>query len=158
MNEIKPANTNESTAQKRAKSEKIDEPSHIFEGWFFKIEPFHWEIFGISKREFVKNKKPYLAWAIDRPETLTVFPGYIFYERTGPQKYVQIAACWQEGGTKTQLVEAHQGEWGNALPRRAIVTTTDALRLWLQTGVPPASAYTVDKANSKAGLMAWQLK
>lgn len=145
------------SAISRGKSKKIDEPAKYFDHWFFDIQPYHWEIFGVSKREFVKDKKPYLAWAIDVPETTTVFAGYIFYKKHHPEVFAQVVATWLDKTTKEPMVEVHTGQTCEPAERRGLVLSSHELRQWLETGKAPISREIVDLANSRGGLFAWGL-
>ena len=141
---------------KKQKSVKVENPDVMFLDWAFAIEKHHWGIFGLTKREFTKDKKKYMAWAIDKPETTTVFPGYIFYRKEYPTQYAQVAACWVDDSTAQEVVEVHHGCTASQ-QRGAVLVTTAALRQWLKTGETPPTIRMIDRANSKAGLMAWRL-
>lgn len=145
------------SAISRGKSKKIDDPEKYFENWFFDIQPYHWGIFGVSKREFVKDKKPYLAWAIDTPETTTVFAGYIFYKKHHPEMFAQVVATWLDKTTKEPMVEVHAGQTCAPAERNGLVLSSHDLRQWLKTGKTPISRETVDLANSRGGRFAWEL-
>lgn len=143
--------------QDKRKSEKIENPIAYFSDWVYDIQPHHWEIFGVSKREFMLNKKPYMAWALNKPETTDVFAGYIFYLRHKQPAYIQIAATWETPSTGECMVEAHYTTPEHTAHRVGTVLTAQQLRDWIKTGVMPPSAYMVDKANSKGGSYAWAL-
>ena len=137
----------------RAKSKKIPNPALHFAGWHYRIDPHHHETLGVTLREFVLNKKPYNAYAIQDPPDYQFSQGYTFYTDGTPKKFLQIAA-----ELDPFTVEVHEG-WAGQQPARVMGYAVPIAELaqWLQTGVRPTHCKPVDMAASKGGLMAWQL-
>ena len=137
----------------REKTKKIPNPGQHFAAWHYRIDKHHHETLGVTLREFMLNKKPYNAWAIQQPPEYQFCQGYTFYADGMPGKFLQIAA-----ELDAFTVEVHEG-WPGQMPARVMgfqVAISD-LANWLETGDRPPNCTRVDIAASKGGLMAWQL-
>ena len=154
---------------RRVRARKIDAPAPLFDGWVFEVSEHHWGLFGVSFRQFMKDKQPYMSWAVDEPARYDFLEGSIFY--AGPF-FLQVAFCGGDG-----FVEVHEGRVGQDADT-AVIWRDGAAALaaafgvkragwlvrevefaeWLRTGVRPDAAVSVDRAHSSCtGLLALAL-
>lgn len=154
----------------RRKSIKIDSPVDHFAGWAFSIERQHWPLFGLSYREFKKDKRPYMSWALWSPPAVDFDEGTVF--RRGDQ-FLQVAYSGGDG-----FVEVHLGRVGSdaghalrmvdgvpdlsaafaGIRRTGWLVREADLVDWLRTGVRPAAAAPIDRAHTSCtGLLALAL-
>ncbi|TWD86375.1 hypothetical protein FB547_104319 [Variovorax beijingensis] len=138
--------TPESSTKKRSRSQQIPDPAALFVGWSYRIERHHWGTLGVTMRTFVKQKKPYTAWALDTPPAYGFEQGYIFYSADGT-RYLQIASVNSED------FEVHTGLGGD--DRRGYKISEAELVKWLEFGCSPSEDRRLYKGEGKAGAMAW---
>ncbi|MDQ0571067.1 hypothetical protein QFZ42_002901 [Variovorax paradoxus] len=135
-----------SPTKKRSRSQQIPDPTALFVGWSYRIERHHWGTLGVTMRTFVKQKKPYTAWALDTPPIYGFEQGYIFYSADGT-RYLQIASVNSED------FEVHTGLGGD--DRRGYKVSEEELVKWLEFGESPPEDRRLFKGEGKAGAMAW---
>lgn len=135
-----------SHTKKRSKSLQIPDPAALFVGWSYLIERHHWGTLGVTMRTFMKQKKPYTAWALDTPPIYGFEQGYIFYSADGT-RYLQIASVNSED------FEVHTGLGGD--DRRGYKVSEEELLKWLEFGESPPEDRRLFKGEGKAGAMAW---
>lgn len=145
--------TTGSILAKRNVSKKVPDPVAHFAHWRFDIPAHHFETLGITYRQFVKNKKPYRAWASMDPPESDFCVGDIFYDRTDPCHFIQVAAEFD-----AFRLEVHEGRISPSPSIDGYIVTIDDLRHWLESGERKPNLTKVDTGTSKAGLMAWRLK
>lgn len=137
---------------RRARATRITDPGAHFHGWAYDIRRHHWEVLGLSMRQFMANRKPYNAWAIDEPPQFAFLEGTIFYRGV---QFLQVAFNPGDG-----FVEVHEGVVGSAallnIPaeRDGWLLREDDLALWLYNGQRPSRAVALTRATSSCdGLM-----
>ncbi|MFV0679244.1 hypothetical protein [Ottowia sp.] len=150
---------------KRARSQKIANPATFFAHWAFAIERQHWELLGLSYRQFVLDLKPYYSWATFTPARLNFDEGTVF--RRG-DTFLQVVFSSGDG-----MVEVHEGRVGqdaetpvHIVDGKADLSTAFGVRRngwlmreaglarWLETGVRPADAVPLHMGNSScSGLL-----
>lgn len=135
----------------RSRSTRIEDPASIFINWKYRIDKHHYESLGLVYRQFMKDKRPYFAWAQMNPTEYIFGTGYIFYEYNDSSRFLQVAADWD-----AFRIEVHAGIM-TLQKSRAYAVTTQEFAEWLQTGAIPSEAKPLDFASSKAGLMAWEI-
>lgn len=128
----------------------------FFEGWYFEIGTHHYWTLGVELKTFVKKKIRYQCWAYMTPSDYNFCQGYIFYAKADQDHFLQLGAERDLFGI--EVFEGHRSR-----PETGVtgvtgwITTLDGLALWLRTGRRPMPCRAVDFADSKSGLMAWQL-
>jgi hypothetical protein len=143
----------ENQISKKAKSTKIDDPMLYFSQWHFVIEPHHYWTLGLELKTFVVKKVRYQSWAYMTPPDYNFCQGYVFYDRTEPAHFLQVGIEQDLFGIEVFEGHLHAPETTTS----GWLTTQSDLATWLQTGVLPVAARGFDLAESKSGLMAWQL-
>ncbi|MDP9928435.1 hypothetical protein [Variovorax paradoxus] len=138
--------TTANPTKKRSRSQQIPDPAALFVEWSYPIERHHWGTLGVTMRTFVKQKKPYTAWAVDTPPIYNFEQGYIFYSIDGT-RYLQIASVNSED------FEVHTGLGGD--DRRGYRINEEELVKWLKFGEAPPEDRRLFKGEGKAGAMAW---
>lgn len=138
----------------RAKTIKIADPCEYFSSWFFAINPHHYGTLGVELRTFVLKKIPYQSHALMNPPEYGFSQGYIFYERTNPNHYLQVGA--EQGLFGMEVFEG----WITPKNQQAtgLLITISAFAHWLQTGIKPNDCTELDYVRSKSGLMARALQ
>lgn len=124
----------------------------MFIDWIYRIDKHHYESLGLVYRQFMKDKRPYFAWAQMNPIEYIFETGYIFHENNDSSKFLQVVADWD-----AFRIEVHVGYTAIKNSRKAYTVTAQEFAEWLKTGALPAEAKPLDFASSKAGLMAWEI-
>lgn len=138
---------------KRNVSKKVSDPAAHFASWRFEIPVHHFETLGMTQRQFVKDKKPYRAWATMDPPESDFCIGDIFYDKADPFHFIQAAAEHD-----AFRLEVHEGKRSPTPSVDGYIVTIADLRQWLESGERKLDLPSVDTGTSKAGLLAWQLK
>ena len=146
-------NANQPTPARRNISKKVQDPKEFFACWKFDIPPHHFATLGVTFRQFVKNKKPYRAWATMDPPENDFCVGDIFYDKADPFHFIQVAA-----ETDAFRLEVHEGRQDPSPSIDGYIVTIAGLRRWLESGERENNLPTVDTGTSKAGLLAWRLR
>jgi len=136
----------------RSRSIRIEDPASMFVDWKYRIDKHHYESLGLVYRQFVKDKRPYFAWAQMNPIEYIFETGYLFYENNDSSKFLQVAADWD-----AFRIEVHAGILTMQKSRQAYAVTAQEFAEWLKTGAIPPEAKLLDFSSSKAGLMAWEI-
>lgn len=153
----------------RKRSVKIASPEEHFSGWAFDIGRHHWEVLGVTYRQFMKDRKPYMSWAVDTPPRHDFLEGTVFYRGA---EYLQVVFSGKDG-----FVEVHAGTLGQSAhvpllivdkapdlasafpqPRAGWLLRGADLAEWLESGERPLSATAVDLGSSSClGVMRYSL-
>lgn len=138
--------------QKRRKSRKLADPESYFKDWAYQVGREHFSLLGVEYMVFMERRKPVPSWAIWEPIEFECLEGSIFYRRDNPSLFLQIFNVWD-----AFRVEVHEGSYGVVNKRMAWAVAPKDVLIWLETGVRSESAFPIDVANSRSGLMAWQI-
>ena len=141
------------TTDIRAKSIRIADPAAHFSGWHFAIEPHHYWTLGVELKTFVRKKVPYKSYAFMVPADYNFVQGCVFYAKNQPAHFLQVGV--EQGLFEIEIFDGWLS--GPQTGATGWLTKLDGLAEWLLTGVRPEKCQPLDIAQSKSGLMAWQI-